>query len=167
MRHLLLVTALAACSKSEPPPPPPAPPPEPPPKAVKIDPTGDLGTCSLEATGAFTAQETIPGRPGTKHWSSDEQAGLRINCTGKDIRLSIVTKPDATVPFGPKTYVVTARGGDLVLLGRAGKPLADLAGAIDVTAFDGTHLAGTIALTAKQTGGGSVKLGGSFDYKRR
>ena len=93
---------------------------------VKLAPR-DPGSCTLKATGAVTAEATSPGgrtAVGSKHWSSDGEAGaapagLIINCASKDLRLSIVTKPDTPVPFAPKLYSVDGKSGDLAILGRA------------------------------------------------
>lgn len=136
-------------------------------------PAGDHGTCTLHATGAFTADETIPGSSSSaasKYWLSDDQRGtpmsaITVNCSGKDLRVSFVSNPNGSTPFGVKTYTVQ-RNGDLVLLGRAGKSLADFAGTVDITAFDGAHIAGTLDLTAKQVGGGAVAIKGDFDFRK-
>src|SRR5262249_2329218 len=100
MRHLLLVVAIG-CSKSDPPAPPPEPAPvhEPAPAPIKIQPTADRGSCTVKATGAFTASETMPGgKPAviSKYWMSDAERGngappgFIVNCSGKDLRLSII-----------------------------------------------------------------------------
>jgi len=167
----LTVVLVAACTKSWPPPEPAPAKPEPPPAAVKMPAAGDSGTCSLVATGAFAAEETIAGTTtaSSKYWMSDADkagqvpSGLVVNCNGKQLRLSIVANPNTTVPFGPRTYKLAGKNPELALLGRAGKSLQDFAGTIDVTAFDGHHVAGTIDISAKQIGGGTVKLAGSFD----
>src|SRR5690242_13808250 len=66
------------------------------PPRKKIGPA-DFGSCTLKASGAFTADETIPGdkkSASSKFWQSeDERAAtpmpaLTINCTGKNLRLS-------------------------------------------------------------------------------
>ena len=88
-------------------------------------------TCTLTASGGFTATETMPATPGemaSKYWRPDEEhlPALTVNCIGKDLRLSLVASPNGSIPYGPKT----------------------------------------IAITAKQSGGASVKLAGSFDLAR-
>ena len=173
MRCVCLLVVVAGCGKTDQPPAPPPHAPEPPPKPIHLSPAADRGHCTLDATGAFTAEEISDGGTSavsSKYWLSDveragaPQAALVVTCAGKDLRLSIATKPDASAPFGPKTYQVAGKTGDLVILGRAGKPLEKFAGTVDVTAFDGKHVAGTIALTAKQTGGKAVRLDGHFDF---
>jgi hypothetical protein len=170
MRHLLVVAVLAGCSKPDPEPPAPQSTPEPPPPRVKMS-LADQGSCTVTATGALDVEETSGGGPAavsSKYWLAETEktgtpAGLVVNCGTKQLRVSIVTKPDTTVPFGPKTY------GDreLVLLARAGtgKPLTEVTGTVEVTAFDRAHVAGTIALTGKQVKGGAVTLAGHFDLK--
>ena len=96
---------------------------------------------------------------------SSPMPALTVNCSGKDLRLSFVPRPDASVPYGPKLYQIDRKRGELVMIGRAGKSLADFVGTVDITAFDAHHVAGTIKLTAKQVGGGTVKLVGQFDYR--
>ena len=168
----LAVVLVVACTKSEPPPEPAPPKPEPAPAPVKMAAAGDGGTCTLGATGAFTADETIGGSTASStYWMSDAEkagrpTGFVLNCAGKQLRLSIAANPNTTVPFGPKTYKLAGKNPELALLGRAGKSLQDFAGTIEVTAFDGHHIAGTIDVNAKQIGGGAVKLAGSFDLPR-
>jgi hypothetical protein len=174
--RLFVVALLALCactSKHEPPPPEPEKPAEPPPPAKKIGPV-DFGSCTLAASGAFTAEETIAGdkkSAASRYWQSeDERAGtpipaLTINCNGKDLRLSIVSAPHAHVPFGLKTYDVGGKTSDVVVLGRAGDQLSDFKGQVVIDAFDAKHVAGTIDITAKQGRGGKrVTIKGSFDY---
>jgi hypothetical protein len=143
---------------------------EPAPKKPSVT---DLGVCSIKATGALTVEESTPGgraAVASKYWQSAEERSaspvqdLTINCLGKDVRFSVVSKPGAAVPFGPKTYRLEKGRGDLVVLARAGKPLSNVTGTVDVTAFDGRHIAGTINVTGKQQGGGNVTLDGSFDF---
>lgn len=165
--------ALAACtSKHEPPPPPPEKPAEPPPPRKKIGPA-DFGSCTLKAAGAFTAEETIPGdakSAASKYWQAEDQRGaapmpaLSINCAGKELRVSLVAAPHGDVPYGLKKYEIR-KGGELVLLGRAGDQLSDFRGTVEIDAFDGKHVAGTIAIDAKQGRGNKrVTIEGKFDY---
>lgn len=174
MRRLACVTlfALAACPKQEPlPEPPPEKPAEPPPPRKKIGPT-DFGSCTLKATGAFTAEETIQAdakSAASKYWQAEDQRGsvpmpaLSINCAGKDLRVSIVAAPNATVPYGVKNYEVK-KNGELVLMGRAGDQLSDFAGTVEINTFDAKHVMGTLKITAKQgVKGKRVAIEGSFD----
>lgn len=174
--RLFVVTLLAVCacnSKYEAPPPPPEKPAEPPPPPKKIGPT-DFGSCTLKASGAFTAEETITGdkkSASSKYWQSEYDRGatplpaLTVNCAGKDLRLSIVSAPHAEVPYGLKTYDVGGKNSDLVLLGRAGDQLSDFKGEVVLNAFDGKHVAGTIAISAKQGRAAKrVTIEGDFDF---
>jgi hypothetical protein len=69
------------------------------------------------------------------------------------------------VPYGLKTYDIK-KNGELVPIGRAGDQLSDFAGTVEIDAFDATHVAGTIAVTAKQgLSKKRVTLEGSFDFK--
>lgn len=161
MRNAVLI--LVACSKTDPlPPPPPEKHPEPPP-AVKMTPP-DPGACNLVANGAFSGKElALPIAAGSKHWNPDEQAGFRLDCTGKDLRVSVVTKPDTSVPFNAKDYDAS----ELVILGRAGtNQLADFTGTVKLVQFDTKQLSGMIVLVGKQRGGGKVKLEGDFIANR-
>lgn len=178
--RLFVVTliALCACSKHEPPPPPPEQPAEPPPAPPtpppkkKIGPT-DFGRCTLKASGAFSAEETIQGdkkSAASKYWQSEDERSatpipaLTINCHGKDLRLSIVSAPHADVPYGVKTFDVEGKTSELVLLGRAGDQLSDFRGKIELNAFDAKHVAGTIHVSAKQGRRNKrVTIDGSFD----
>ena len=173
--RLFVVTliALCACSKHEPPPPEAQKPAEPPPPRKKIGPA-NFGSCTLKATGAFNAEETIPGdrkSATSKYWQSeDERAAtptpaLTVNCTGKELRVSIVSSPNAEVPFGLKTYDVEGKNSELVLLGRAGDQLSDFKGTVVIDAFDSRHIAGTIKITAKHgMSKKRVTIEGSFDF---
>jgi hypothetical protein len=174
MRRLACVTlfALAACAKQEPPPPPPPEKPaEPPPPLKKIGPA-DFGNCTLKASGAFTAEETVPGNAKTaasKYWQAEDQRGavpmpaLSVNCAGKDLRISFVASPNGDVPYGVKNYDVK-KDGELVLLGRAGDQLSDFGGSVQINAFDDKHVAGTLSLTAKQgRSRKNVTIEGTFD----
>jgi hypothetical protein len=129
--------------------------------AVKRDP----GHCTLRATGAFAADETIPGTVVTKYWDSQANQALVVNCAGKQLRVSTSTRPDTSMPYGPKTLSV----GELVVLARAGTvktgTLDQVAGTIDVLSFDSQHVAGSISLTGN-VAGGKVVLAGDFDLAR-
>lgn len=179
--RLFVVAVIALCagagctSKHEPPPPEPETekPAEPPPPRKKIGPV-DFGSCTLKASGAFTAEETIAGdkkSAASKYWQSEDERGatplpaLTVNCNGKDLRVSIVSAPHATVPYGVKTYDVGGKNSELVLLGRAGDQLSDFKGEVVLNAFDGKHVAGTFTITAKQGRGKKrVTIEGNFDY---
>lgn len=134
----------------------------------------DFGSCTLKASGAFTAEETIEGTAksaASKYWQAEDQRAavpmpaLSINCNGKDLRLSIVAAPHGDVPYGLKTYDIR-KDGELVLIGRAGDQLSDFKGTVQIDAFDGNHVAGTVDITAKQGRGNKrVRIEGSFDYK--
>jgi len=173
--RLFVVTliALCACSKHEPPPPPPEKPAEPAPPKKKIGPV-DFGSCTLKASGAFSGEETIAGDKksvSSKYWQSDDErsatpmAALTVNCSGKDMRVSIVSAPHADVPYGLKTYDVGGKTSEVVLLGRAGDQLSDFRGTVVIDVFDDKHVAGTINITAKQgTGKKRVTIEGKFDF---
>jgi hypothetical protein len=175
MRCIAVVTtlALAACpSKPErPPPPEPEKPAEPPPKK-KIGPA-DFGSCTLKASGAFTAEETIQGdakSAASKYWQAEDQRGavpmpaLSVNCAGKDLRVSMVAAPHGDVPYGLKKYDIR-KDGELVLIGRAGDQLSDFNGTVEINEFDGRHVTGTIDITAKQGKSNKrVRIEGSFDF---
>ena len=177
MRCIACVTviALAACSKkSEPlPEPPPEPPAEPPPPRKKIGPA-DFGSCTLKATGAFAAEETIPGDAksvASKYWQAEDERGavpmpaLSVNCSGKDLRVSLVAAPHGNVPYGLKKYDVGGKNSELVLLGRAGDQLSDFKGTVEINNFDNKRVAGTISVTALQgRARKKVTIEGSFDY---
>jgi len=165
--------ALCACSKHEPPPPPPEKPAEPPPPRKKIGPT-DFGSCTLKASGAFTGEEKITGDKksvSSKFWQSEDERGatpmpaLTINCSGKDMRVSIVSAPHADVVYGIKTFDVGGKNADVVVLGRAGDQLSDFKGTVTLDAFDNKHLAGSFNINAKQgMGKKHVTIEGTFDF---
>ena len=165
--------ALCACSKHEPPRPEPKKPVEPPPPRKKIGPA-DFGSCTLKASGGFSAEETIPGdkkSATSRYWQSeDERAAtptpaLTVNCNGKDIRVSIVSAPHADVPYGLKTFDVAGKNSEVVLLGRAGDQLSDFKGTVEIDDFTNKHITGTIAISAKQGRGNKrVTIQGRFDY---
>jgi hypothetical protein len=170
--------AVAACASKKELPPPPVPKDAPPPPAEKkkIGPT-DFGSCTLKASGAFTGEETIQGDAksvSSKYWQSDDQKSstpmpaLTINCSGKDMRISIVAAPDANVPYGLKTYDIK-KNGELVLLGRAGTgsfdQLSDFAGTVVIDDFSDKHVKGSINITALQgRGRKKVAIEGTFDF---
>jgi hypothetical protein len=180
MRWIVLFVVVATCvvapgcSRTEhvPPAPEPEPPREPPPPKKKLGPT-DFGSCTLKASGAFEAEEMIPGdakSASSRYWQAeDERAAtpiplLTVNCAGKDLRLSIVSAPEATVPFGLKRYDIR-KNGELVLLGRAGDQLADFAGTVEIDRFDDQRVIGTIAISARQGRGNKrVTIEGKFDF---
>jgi hypothetical protein len=167
---------LVACKGKEaytPPPAPPEKPTEPPPPKKKLIPD-DFGTCTLEATGGFTAEETIPGdkkSAATKYWQAEDERTaaplnpLTIVCAGKDIRLSIAAAPNADVPYGLKKYDIK-KNGELVLSGRAGDQLSDFNGTVEINAFDKAHVAGTVSVSAKiGLTKKKVQIDGNFDFK--
>lgn len=167
----LLVVAGCKSEDKTPPPPPPEKAPEPPPPRKKLGPVS-FGTCTLKATGAFEAEETIEAdkkSAASRYWQAEDERGavpmpaLSINCVGKDLRISIVSSPNGAVPYGLKTYDVV-KNGDLVLIGRAGDQLSDFAGTVVIDAFDSKHVIGTLKITAKQgMGKKRVAIEGSFD----
>ena len=139
----------------------------------------------MKVSGALTAEQTSGGgtsRSVTSYWfkPDDKQltmmfgddpakVGLILNCTGKDINLNILAR-DRTkdgVPFGPKLYTIE-RKGELHVMASANKePLGGLKGTIEITAFDASHIAGTIELEghAMVDKTKPVKISGTFDYK--
>jgi hypothetical protein len=174
--RLFVVAAMALCactSKHEPPPPEPEKPREPPPPRKKIGPV-DFGSCTLTASGAFTGEETIVGDKksvASKYWQSEDERGampipaLTVNCSGKDMRISVVSSPNAEVPYGIKTYDVEGKNSEVVVLGRAGDQLSDFKGTIAIDAFDNKHIAGTIKINAKQgMSKKRVTIDGTFDF---
>jgi hypothetical protein len=148
----------------------------PPPKKIEIP--SDLGKCTLSATGAVTAeQETPGGKPATNvsYWFDESERknmmgvdGFVVNCQGEKIRFSIVPgggKVDG-MPFTPKKYEFKkgTKADANVMVGFGKAAMGDVTGAVDITAFDARHIAGTIDLSGKLVpGGGAVKLTGSFD----
>ena len=170
------VLLLLACKGKDtytPPPPPPEKPAEPPPPKKKLIPD-DFGTCTLKATGGFTADETIPGdkkSAASKYWQAEDERSanplnpLTVVCAGKDIRLAIAAAPNAEIPFGLKTYDIK-KNGELVLSGRAGDQLSDFNGSVVIDAFDKAHVAGTISVSAKiGLSKKKVQIEGNFDFK--
>lgn len=179
----LAVIALASCGpekedyKKQPPPAEPERPKDMPPPPKKVEMPTDLGKCTLEATGAVTAQQETPGgRTATNvsYWLAEDERknmmgidGFVVTCQGEKIRLQIVPgggKPDV-MPFAPKKYEIKKGKGDATVSVGFGKAaMTDPNGVIDITAFDARHIAGTIDLTGKLSpGGGNVTLTGSFD----
>ena len=171
-----LTLVLAACtSKHEPPsePPPPEKPAEAPPPKKKIGPI-EFGSCTLKTTGAFAAEETMPGDAksvASKYWQADDERGavpmpaLSVNCSGKDLRLSIVAAPNADVPYGLKKYDIGGKNSELVLLGRAGDQLSDFKGTVEINDFNNKHVTGTIDITALQgRARKKVVISGTFDF---
>ncbi len=192
--YLAALILLAACSKKpEPSDEPPAKaepaaktestekpePPPPPPEKKKAKTPEELGTCQLKATGAVTAEQTSPGGPSAtnvSYWRSEDERkammggdGFAVNCTGPDIQFSMV--PGATgkegMPYKPKKYEIkkAAKSNDATILLRFGKTAVPVVtGVVDITAFDGKHIAGTIDLAGKTVpGNAEVKLTGTFD----
>jgi hypothetical protein len=179
----LVVVVFAGCGpekedyKKQPPPAEPERPKEMPAPPKKVEMPKDLGTCKLEATGAVTeTQETPGGRPATNvsYWLTEDERknmmgvdGFVITCQGEKIRFQMVPgggKPDA-MPFAPKKYEIKKGKGDATVSVGFGKAaMAEPNGAVDITAFDARHIAGTVELTGKLTpGNGAVTLKGSFD----
>ena len=179
----LVVVVFAGCGpekedyKKQPPPAEPERPKEMPAPPKKVEMPKDLGTCKLEATGAVTeTQETPGGRPATNvsYWLTEDERknmmgvdGFVITCQGEKIRFQMVPgggKPDA-MPFAPKKYEIKKGKGDAtVSVGFGKSAMAEPNGAVDITAFDARHIAGTVELTGKLTpGNGAVTLKGSFD----
>ena len=171
MRWTLVLAAIAACGKSDsytPPPPAPEPPAAKPPAPVVMTPAGDDGSCTLSVTGAATIDETAPATATSKFWADavdQPGAGFVVTCKGTKVRLSLVSSPNTAVDYAAKTYSVKGKNPEVSLLGRADKPLSDFSGEVKITAFDPSHIAGSIEATAKQDKGGSVKISGTFDVK--
>jgi len=136
---------------------PPAPPPSPPVAAPPVQKLStDFGSCELAGEKIVPDKKPVV----TKYWTPDETQALSVNCIGKEGRLSFSAAPNATVPFGPKTYRLDAGRGDLVVYARAkDKQLTAMSGSVEVTAFDAHHLAGTFELSANK-----VTLAGTFDF---
>ena len=148
--------------------------PPPPKKALKPE---ELGTCKLAASGAITKeQSTFGGKNATNvtYWMKEDEKknlmgtdGFAVTCHGPDIKFSLIPggKKDG-MPFKPKKYTFAKGVGDASVMVMFGKLSLDgLAGTVDVTAFDGRHIAGTIDLKGKLVPGDGreVKLTGSFD----
>lgn len=149
--------------------------PMPAPKKKQLKPE-ELGTCTLKATGAVTAEQTTPGgRDATNvsYWMKEDERknmmgtdGFAVNCRGPELKFQLIpsSKKDG-MPFKPKKYTFTKGTGDASVMAFFGKSTLDsISGTVDVTAFDAHHIAGTIDLKGKLVpGGGQVKLTGNFD----
>lgn len=165
----------AAAKPADPAPPPPAP-----------KPSTDLGTCKLEITGFVT--KTIEAGGGlsaasTSYWfadgdkqrdmlyGKDGEPGVILNCVGDGASLNILAAQatKANLPFGPKKYELGPGKPGLSIMGSVGKAsIMGGKGTIDVKAFDATHIAATLDLTAKvlgPDGNGEVKITGELDFK--
>ena len=135
---------------------------------------GDVVVVKLRADGAAISEETIQAdakSAASKYWQAEDQRGavpmpaLSVNCAGKDLRISLVASPNGNVPFGLKKYDIR-KDGELVLIGRAGDQLSDFTGTVEINDFNGQHVAGTIAVSAKQgLKNKRVTIDGSFDLK--
>jgi hypothetical protein len=171
-----VVMALSGCTNKNDPPPVPVEPEkvsEPPPPRRKIGPA-DFGSCTLKASGAFEAEETIAGdkkSAASKYWQAEDERGatpmpaLTVNCNGEKLRLSIVSAPHANVPFGVGKYDVEGKTAEVVVLGRAGDQLSEFKGTVEINEFNTKHITGTIAISAKQGRGNKrVTIEGKFDY---
>lgn len=185
----VVVLLLAACKsdedyKKQKPPEPeqaeaPAEPPPPPPKKKVLTPE-ELGKCTLKLSGAMTKEQTTPGsRDATNvsYWLSEAERGSMSNidgfvvrCDGPDIKFAILPgggKKDG-MPFAPKKYEFKkGSGSDASVMVTLGPKLTfgDATGAVNITAFDKRHIAGTIDLSGKTMPGKKpVKLTGEFDY---
>jgi hypothetical protein len=149
--------------------------PAPPKKTLKPE---ELGTCKLTASGGISKeQSTFGGRAATNvtYWMKEDERknlmgtdGFAVNCHGPDIKFSLIPsgKKDG-MPFKPKKYTFAKGVGDASVMVMFGKlSLEGLSGTVDVTAFDGKHIAGTIDLAGKLVPGDGrmVKLTGSFDF---
>jgi hypothetical protein len=174
MRQILAcLIALAACGKSDTKPGPDLSAPQAAPaQAATPTPTADLGSCTLTASGGYTGTATGPGdrgSVGSKLWygtQAPDLPAMLVNChASADLHLTIASKRDNNIVFGPKTYHVVANDPDIALTARAGSSILQLVGTIDITAFDHHHIAATIDVTGPLLkGGASVNLKGSFDY---
>jgi hypothetical protein len=164
-----------AVSETKPPPPPPK-------KALTPE---EMGKCELKATGGAKFEQTsFGGRPATNvtYWMTPEEKnkvagldGFVVNCNGSDIKFSItpIGKPE-NQPFAPKNYTFKDGHSDgaavNVLFPSLGQTvtMGAPAGTVNITAFDKSHIAGTINLSGKMVGKGAkgpVTLTGSFDFK--
>ncbi|MFN0253139.1 MAG: hypothetical protein ACKV2T_40070 [Kofleriaceae bacterium] len=141
--------------------------------------------CKLEITGAET--KTIEGRGGisavsTSYWyKADDKAGRTLwpsglagflaNCMGQGASVNILTK-DATpetFKLGPRKYELGDNFGthELSIVGSVAKAsIVGAKGTVEITAFDTSHIAGKVDLTAKLLpGDGQIKIVGEFDFK--
>ncbi|MGE0870102.1 MAG: hypothetical protein AB7P03_16175 [Kofleriaceae bacterium] len=152
-------------------------PPPPPPKKLKTP--EELGKCELQVTGGVTAEITqVGGKEAVNvaYWLTPEERknmmgvdGFVINCISPGARVSILPSggsPDG-MPFKPKKYELKKggkRNGANVMASFGQTTLADPVGTVDVTAFDSSHIAGTVEISGKLVPGNKpVKITGSFD----
>jgi hypothetical protein len=164
MRTFVFALALAACSHEDPAPPP-APAPAPPVAAAPVQKlSSDFGSCELDGEKIVPDKKPVV----TKYWAGDEESTvLSVNCIGKTARLSFSAAPGTAAPFGPHIYKLDGGRGDLVVFARAkDKQLAAVSGTIEVTAFDGHHLAGTAEISGT-AGAAKLTLSGGFDFPCR
>ncbi|MGE0547867.1 MAG: hypothetical protein AB7O24_02760 [Kofleriaceae bacterium] len=155
----------------------PAKPPPPPPKKLKTP--DELGKCELKVTGGVTAEITqIGGKEAVNvaYWFKPEERknmmgvdGFVINCSAPGARFSILPaggSPDG-MPFKPKKYEFKKGAkptGANVMATFGQATLSDPVGFVDVTAFDSSHIAGTVDISGKIVPGNKpVKITGSFD----
>jgi hypothetical protein len=176
MRQILAcLIAFAACGNSDTKPGPDLSVPQAAPTPAAPTASTDTGSCTLTASGGYTGTATGPGDRGsigTKFWSGAQAPdgvhlpAVIVNChASPDLHLTIASKRDDNVLFGPKTYQVVADDPDFGLTARAGSGILKLVGTIDITAFDHHHIAGTVDVTGPLIkGGAAVTLKGSFDY---
>lgn len=141
-----------------------------------------LGKCDVEFSGGATAKYTAYGSKSavlTDHWMNDaERAAMKLDgiagqvfmlaCRSDDSHLSLSrSKSGPEIPLGPKDYLIDATNPFLnVLATTHHKGILELAGVVHVTAFDGSHIAGSIDVTGhmyKSTD--PVHVTATFDYK--
>lgn len=159
--------------------------PAPPPTEVKVvEPKAPDGPpiadeCKLSATGSQKFEQVSKGgrsAVNVSYWykqaDRDKMMGLpgfAVHCNGTNMRFSIVpgaTTNQETAPFAPKKYTFTKGKSDIsVSASVAGTPWEPVTGTIDITAFDGRHIAGTIDLKGKIDKKKALDVKGSFDYK--
>lgn len=137
--------------------------------------------CKIEITGAKTA--TIVGGGGmsaasTSYWlAADDKAkhalygddpGFLLNCLGGKDSLNI-TSQDATaetLKLGPAKLEVGGKSIIKILGTVATESIMNAKGTVEITAFDTSHIAGKVELTAKLLpSDGEVKIVGEFDFK--
>lgn len=140
--------------------------------------------CKIEITGAKTA--TIVGGGGmsaasTSYWlAADDKAkhalygddpGFLLACLGGKDSLNITSENATaeTLKLGPAKLEVGAPGGKSIIkiLGTvATESIMNAKGTIEITAFDTSHIAGKVDLTAKLLpSDGEIKIVGEFDFK--
>jgi hypothetical protein len=178
MRWFVIALAALGCSQDDEPrraAPSPAPAPAEPPAPRPAPPPAGWGGCDLALGGAFDDHESIDvaqrDAARSRHWTRGDTGEpipwLAGNCMGKTIRVSFVTAPDVSVPFGPRTYTLSHGKGELLVLARArDKQLVDVSGTIDIAAFDGARVAGTVDLAAS-AGKARVTITGRFEFPCR